>query len=339
MLFSVLPYILWFINVGFCASAITLVLIDYRINHDKSIVVEVLHIMICLLPIFVFGIFNFLVDKIRFESRLAGLIFTASLIWSSFTFTLVFSRVSNHGLKKLFPALFLAFSVIVSAGLFLFYFTGLPRFFTMLQLAAFAVSMAAPPVVILVRIFWRKPEDFPVYCILPVKSGIIFSLLSVLTVFLGFSFPELSDLSDIWDNREFIYRYYGFVFGFLDIKLLLFMIIHLLGISYMFIVMVFHFRRIRTPDEDKKDVAKILQQFPITSKEREILLLLIEGLSYRDIADRMNLSLATVKSHATSIYKKTQEKSRNKLLKSIQSSRYNASERPDGKDLSKEREH
>jgi DNA-binding CsgD family transcriptional regulator len=46
-------------------------------------------------------------------------------------------------------------------------------------------------------------------------------------------------------------------------------------------------------------------RFSLSPREREVALLLLEGLSYRDIAEKLCVSLATVKTHVNRIYVKT----------------------------------
>ena len=42
----------------------------------------------------------------------------------------------------------------------------------------------------------------------------------------------------------------------------------------------------------------------LTSREREVVLAVVEGLSNKDISQRLNLALGTVKAHLHSIYTK-----------------------------------
>lgn len=48
------------------------------------------------------------------------------------------------------------------------------------------------------------------------------------------------------------------------------------------------------------------KEFNLTKRETEILALLVEGFSYKLIADKCNISYATVNTHVTRIYKKLQ---------------------------------
>lgn len=47
-----------------------------------------------------------------------------------------------------------------------------------------------------------------------------------------------------------------------------------------------------------------LTDYNITPREREVIILLVKGLSYKAIADKLFISIPTVKSHATNIYQK-----------------------------------
>ncbi len=53
--------------------------------------------------------------------------------------------------------------------------------------------------------------------------------------------------------------------------------------------------------------------YELTQREREIAMLLTQGLSYQNIADQLFISLPTVKTHCSHIYKKCEVKSRYEL--------------------------
>ncbi len=48
----------------------------------------------------------------------------------------------------------------------------------------------------------------------------------------------------------------------------------------------------------------ILNNFNLSPREHEVLILISEGLSYQQIADRLSVSLSTVKTHASNIFSK-----------------------------------
>lgn len=55
----------------------------------------------------------------------------------------------------------------------------------------------------------------------------------------------------------------------------------------------------------------------LTPKEKEILKQLSKGLRYKEIADEMNISIETVRSHARKIYEKLQVQSRTEALNKV----------------------
>ncbi len=54
---------------------------------------------------------------------------------------------------------------------------------------------------------------------------------------------------------------------------------------------------------------------PLTQKEKEIVLCLVDGLSYKMIADKQYITLETVRSHIKNIYKKLQVHSKAEVIK------------------------
>ncbi len=63
--------------------------------------------------------------------------------------------------------------------------------------------------------------------------------------------------------------------------------------------------------DEKSDREKILEQ--LSQREQEIALMVAEGMSNKDIAQKKFISLRTVKAHLTSIYEKTNLRSRLEL--------------------------
>ncbi len=62
----------------------------------------------------------------------------------------------------------------------------------------------------------------------------------------------------------------------------------------------------------KKSLAKKL-----SPREKEILPLLAEGLRYKEIADELNISIETIRTHVRNIYKKLSVGSRTEALNKI----------------------
>ena len=62
------------------------------------------------------------------------------------------------------------------------------------------------------------------------------------------------------------------------------------------------------------DIDAFCGEHDLSVREREVLLLLAEGQRYKQIADRLCISMDTVKSHASRIYRKTEASGRTDLL-------------------------
>ncbi|WP_246945140.1 LuxR C-terminal-related transcriptional regulator [Bacillus pinisoli] len=56
--------------------------------------------------------------------------------------------------------------------------------------------------------------------------------------------------------------------------------------------------------ENMVNIGSVIEQLPLTSREKEILRLLLEGLNNQEVASYLNISVHTVKNHITNIYKK-----------------------------------
>lgn len=67
------------------------------------------------------------------------------------------------------------------------------------------------------------------------------------------------------------------------------------------------------------DLERYCSRYGITARERDVLVAIAKGLSNQEIADRLFISLQTVKTHAHHLYQKTGTPGRTALLASIQS--------------------
>ncbi len=65
----------------------------------------------------------------------------------------------------------------------------------------------------------------------------------------------------------------------------------------------------------KKNLDKIITHYKLTIREKEVLLLILDKSSRKDISETLNISLETVKMHFKHIYKKLQVHSINMALK------------------------
>jgi DNA-binding CsgD family transcriptional regulator len=68
------------------------------------------------------------------------------------------------------------------------------------------------------------------------------------------------------------------------------------------------------------DIPSLQKSHGLSAREMEILNLLIDGKSYRQMEESLHISIHTVKSHAYSLYRKMQVKSRHQLIHMISTS-------------------
>ena len=74
----------------------------------------------------------------------------------------------------------------------------------------------------------------------------------------------------------------------------------------------------------QKDIVEVqnkqtefFEKFNITNREKEIILLLIKGHSYNQLAEELSISLTTVKTHVHNIYRKAEVKNKIQLINLI----------------------
>jgi DNA-binding CsgD family transcriptional regulator len=56
-------------------------------------------------------------------------------------------------------------------------------------------------------------------------------------------------------------------------------------------------------------------EYNISGKEKEVLMLLLNGLEYKEIGEKLNISINTIRSHIKSIYLKCNVDSKYSLMK------------------------
>jgi DNA-binding CsgD family transcriptional regulator len=90
-----------------------------------------------------------------------------------------------------------------------------------------------------------------------------------------------------------------------------------IGLSLLFLILIvlFYFQ---PAFQEKVQERGFYEDFQITSREAEIIQLIIQGASNQDIADKLYISEKTVKSHIYNIYQKTGVQNRIELIHRIQ---------------------
>ena len=90
-----------------------------------------------------------------------------------------------------------------------------------------------------------------------------------------------------------------------------------------FIVFLWHQSRMRSLTlqfKTEKDIKRIGENYYISPRENEILNLIMKGKSNKEIEDALFISMSTVKTHISNIYKKFAVKNRLELIRLIQQS-------------------
>lgn len=59
-----------------------------------------------------------------------------------------------------------------------------------------------------------------------------------------------------------------------------------------------------TIDNSPKETPSVLDSYNLTDRENEVLILLVEGLEYKEIGMKMNISPNTIRNHISNIYRK-----------------------------------
>jgi DNA-binding CsgD family transcriptional regulator len=239
-----------------------------------------------------------------------GPIPTATLLWVSFSLDTFLGTIVVAAATLYFHELFL------SAG---------RRFRDALVMAVASVEVLlfAPPFSVSVR----PVEGVLVLGIPAYAAGIVYHLLFAYLLFVGFSGSKrdrpVRELLLIWTTLVF-----GSV-GFLEsvVSTAQYLRDPIVRIVYseerfpisivphilMGVVMIYYFGGYiladRLPQENAVP-ATFLGKYNISPRELEVMALMDRGLSNREIADKLFVSLATVKTHAHNIYEKTGAKSR-----------------------------
>jgi DNA-binding CsgD family transcriptional regulator len=88
--------------------------------------------------------------------------------------------------------------------------------------------------------------------------------------------------------------------------------------NVLFLVFTWN-KYVQKGDTDTSSLKDFYQDCGLSRREREILELLLKGKTYREIMEILFISMPTVKTHVSSIYRKTETKNRTQLLLKVKS--------------------
>jgi DNA-binding CsgD family transcriptional regulator len=98
------------------------------------------------------------------------------------------------------------------------------------------------------------------------------------------------------------------------------------GLVLLFLVVIVYLwhqsriKRLTLRLKTEKEMERITEKYNISPREHEILDLIMKGKSNKEIEDALFISMPTVKTHISNIYKKFAVKNRLELIRSIQKS-------------------
>ena len=140
------------------------------------------------------------------------------------------------------------------------------------------------------------------WLIKPVKAFISITLLLIPLLLVDIIVERLSIIGDLFPLGLFT------VFN-------LYIIFSALGLYFLFK----HYSVLAREQEARSAAVGIIpditsDQFNLTKREREVTLLLLSGNSYSQMCETLVVSMPTIKTHVTNIYRKTGTKNRMQLL-------------------------
>lgn len=89
---------------------------------------------------------------------------------------------------------------------------------------------------------------------------------------------------------------------------------HILPLAYMLICRI-HYNNLKSILITPKDHNTVkVADFGVTKRENEVLELIIKGLKYNEVSDKLCISISTVKKHITNVYRKTNTSNKVELI-------------------------
>lgn len=159
---------------------------------------------------------------------------------------------------------------------------------------------------------WKNLDSIPMY---------LFILYLGFTSYKKINLKEVRELGKttliIISVTLFIIINDGFLESFLSVDIpkesIIVVSFSLMAIYYSFLFLKFNKKAITMHDE------VLSENYGITKREKEIILLLVKGESYKSIAEQLYISHSTVKTHIHNVYRKMDINSRHELVNMIYS--------------------
>ena len=165
-----------------------------------------------------------------------------------------------------------------------------------IKLASFYVALIA-----VAWYLWRAAEN--------IVSDEVRRMLRLLAVIQAVFYPVM-----LWEGSGF---FHGSFFVPVSSFSVFYGIINLLWLY--FVSRHIEFPVVQFVNADRS-LERFVALFDISEREQEIVSLLLDGQSYKEIADKLFIAHETVKSHVTNIYRKAGVKSKMELAKAVRNS-------------------
>lgn len=210
--------------------------------------------------------------------------------------TMVFVSVSTflniwierkHSINEVFKKIYLGFAALLLISVLMAYFSG------HLMIAQYAVVTFLIGSIVWTLGFAQFSKPVKKYAHLE-KANKIFSIVFVIIV------------------PTYLVLHYGFEKGYkqFQIGFLLYIAFTLMGLNKIYDDL----QRLSLVNKTVEPKEQHFKNYGLTKREEEIARLLIQGITNQDISEQLFISLPTVKTHASNIYKKCNVKTRHALI-------------------------
>lgn len=100
----------------------------------------------------------------------------------------------------------------------------------------------------------------------------------------------------------------------ISLKLIIFLIVYY---TVFFVLLIIYRRKRLKMQKVKASLEEKAASYEISKRELEVVELLLEGLKYKEISEKLFISLSTVKKHVTSVYRKTGTSNKVELISKL----------------------